>query len=623
MSNSEDTLTYPPIDPDHFDLIIVGTGLSESVIAAAASAVGKTVLHLDHNSFYGSHFASLSLEELASYLNSHSLPALPSTATTTASNDDPDHVVVDLIREPLYSDVEIVSRDSDDEDVKLLRENSRKFNVDLGGPRALFSAGKSIDLLLKSGAAQYLEFKGIDESLVYQANEGLVNVPDSRGAIFRDKSLSLKEKNQLMRFFKLVQQHLAVDDGQNESGEGHRISEEDLESPFVSFLDKMRLPPKIKSIILYAIAMVDYDQDNNEVCKDLLKTKDGIDRLAQYSSSVGRFPNAPGALLYPIYGEGELPQAFCRRAAVKGCIYETSSSFAVAKDFVMVAISWIFLSESQERSYGEAVFCVLVTVIVTMYLSGRKCSLHVNVLRMPVISVLMDKVTGFYKGVRLASGQNLYSDQLILDPSITISSPLSSFPRDFPTERLQLLSERDIKGMVARGICITRSSIKPDVSNLSMVYPPRSLYPEQVTSIRALQIGSNLAVCPGGVFVLYLSTLCTEVDEGKKLLKAAMDAHLSLPVTGNSESIPFDQSDGQNTKPIVIWSAFYIQNITIGKLESISSTPTPDGNLSYNDLLDAAEKLFSQMYPQEEFFPKTTSPEDTIDDDDNGITLES
>lgn len=34
-----------------------------------------------------------------------------------------------------------------------------------------------------------------------------------------------------------------------------------------------------------------------------------------------RFPNAPGAMIYPIYGQGELPQAFCRRAAVKGCIY--------------------------------------------------------------------------------------------------------------------------------------------------------------------------------------------------------------------------------------------------------------------------------------------------------------
>lgn len=34
--------------------------------------------------------------------------------------------------------------------------------------------------------------------------------------------------------------------------------------------------------------MLDYDQDNSEVCKDVFKTKDGIDRLAQYSSSIGR-----------------------------------------------------------------------------------------------------------------------------------------------------------------------------------------------------------------------------------------------------------------------------------------------------------------------------------------------
>ena len=38
-----------------------------------------------------------------------------------------------------------------------------------------------------------------------------------------------------------------------------------------------------------------------------------------------RFPNALGALVYPIYGQGELPQAFSRRAAVKGCIHVSSS----------------------------------------------------------------------------------------------------------------------------------------------------------------------------------------------------------------------------------------------------------------------------------------------------------
>lgn len=237
MTEAEEAaLSYPPIEPVNFDLIIIGTGLPESVIAAAASAVGKTILHLDPNSFYGSHFASLSLDDLTSYLNSP-----PKSITSTTASADSDDAVVDLVRQPLCSDVEIVSYGSDEESA-FLRENSRKFNLDLGGPRALFSADKTIDLLLKSGAAQYLEFKGIDESLVYDANEGLMNVPDSRGAIFRDKNLSLKEKNQLMRFFKLVQQHLS--DNADE-----RISEEDLESSFVSFLEKMRLPPKIKSYL--------------------------------------------------------------------------------------------------------------------------------------------------------------------------------------------------------------------------------------------------------------------------------------------------------------------------------------------------------------------------------------
>lgn len=41
-------------------------------------------------------------------------------------------------------------------------------------------------------------------------------------------------------------------------------------------------------IVLYAIAMAEYDQENADVCRSVLKTKDGIDRLALYHSSVGR-----------------------------------------------------------------------------------------------------------------------------------------------------------------------------------------------------------------------------------------------------------------------------------------------------------------------------------------------
>ncbi|KAF3965108.1 hypothetical protein CMV_010677 [Castanea mollissima] len=84
---SEDASSYPPIDPTNFDLIVLGTGLPESVIAAAASATGKTVLHLDPNPFYGSNYTSLSLQDLSSFLISHSAPP---PSPPSAPSDRPD-----------------------------------------------------------------------------------------------------------------------------------------------------------------------------------------------------------------------------------------------------------------------------------------------------------------------------------------------------------------------------------------------------------------------------------------------------------------------------------------------------------------------------------------------------
>jgi RAB protein geranylgeranyltransferase component A len=60
--------------------------------------------------------------------------------------------------------------------------------------------------MLKSEASKYVEFNSVDASFVGDGNGNgkLWNVPDSRAAIIKDKSLTLMEKNQLMRFFKLV-----------------------------------------------------------------------------------------------------------------------------------------------------------------------------------------------------------------------------------------------------------------------------------------------------------------------------------------------------------------------------------------------------------------------------------
>lgn len=54
--------------PNEFDLVVVGTGFSESIVAAAASRVGKTVLHVDENEFYGGYWASFNLDSFVSHL---------------------------------------------------------------------------------------------------------------------------------------------------------------------------------------------------------------------------------------------------------------------------------------------------------------------------------------------------------------------------------------------------------------------------------------------------------------------------------------------------------------------------------------------------------------------------
>ena len=106
-------------------------------------------------------------------------------------------------------------------------------------------------------------------------------------------------------------------------------------------------------IILYAIALANDKQDlNREDFGSVISTREGMQNLALYLTSVGRYDvifkliccsghrnifeldknviflcfhyryeNALGAFLYPLYGQGELPQAFSRCAAVKGALY--------------------------------------------------------------------------------------------------------------------------------------------------------------------------------------------------------------------------------------------------------------------------------------------------------------
>lgn len=372
-------------------------------------------------------------------------------------------------------------------------------------------------------------------------------MPDSREKIFKDRSLGPMERNRMMRFLKTAQAHIAAGDD-----EESRVSQEDLEIPFVEFLEKQKLSPRIRKIFLYAIALADYDQDGGEACKKVITTKEGMDKIALYIKSIGRFRNAVGAFIYPIYGHGELPQAFCRCAAVKGALY---------------------------------------------------------VLRMPVADLLLDEEKQ-YKGVKLASGQEIYSQQLVVEPSFTVPSSVSP-----PSEVFNVSS---ISEKVARGVCITNRSIHQDLSNILMIFPPKSLYPEQLTTLRALQLSSNVSVCPPGMFVVYFSTPCDDVTLGKECIHAALNAVFTNPNLNDTDGSTTENEDPKESKPKLLWSTVYAQELTQPSFGTFYSCPMPDAKIDYGDLLDSTMKLFSRMYPQEEFLPGTPASE--IAEDDSSLS---
>lgn len=64
-------------DDELYDLVIEGTGLTESILSAAAAWAGKKVIHIDKNNFYGSHWASLSIIDFDEWVQQHSANGSP------------------------------------------------------------------------------------------------------------------------------------------------------------------------------------------------------------------------------------------------------------------------------------------------------------------------------------------------------------------------------------------------------------------------------------------------------------------------------------------------------------------------------------------------------------------
>ncbi|CAH0560561.1 unnamed protein product [Brassicogethes aeneus] len=301
--------------PTNFDVVVVGTGIIESIISAAASRIGKTVLHVDSNNFYGGlsssfnleSFLKLNIEKRKSICMEHS--SLNDTETFFPINnsdftlDEVTHQWNITNKNKNYSDEE----NSAQEDIiakeicakkwlkdDLLKE-SRKFNIDLT-PKVQYARGDFIELLISSNIARYSEYRSITRVLTW-FNNTLEVVPCSRSDIFANNKISIIEKRILMKFF------TSLDDNED------LIIKDYASKTYKCFLTDKKLSKNLIHYILYAIS----NSTDSTLCLE------GIGNTKKFLKSLGRFGKTP--FLYSMFGSGDLPQEFCRLSAVFGSVF--------------------------------------------------------------------------------------------------------------------------------------------------------------------------------------------------------------------------------------------------------------------------------------------------------------
>jgi RAB protein geranylgeranyltransferase component A len=155
--------------------------LNKGTFCSALAKSGRSVLHLDENSYYGGSEASLSLEELYEWAEQRA---------SEGSSDASDYL---LNERSLVSHVEHSSLSDD------LKRLSRRYSLSLS-PSLVPSVGPFIDTLVNSGVSKYSNFKLLDAVGIYDRETGLSRVPMNKESIFKDGKLSLVDKRRLMKF---------------------------------------------------------------------------------------------------------------------------------------------------------------------------------------------------------------------------------------------------------------------------------------------------------------------------------------------------------------------------------------------------------------------------------------
>nr|XP_034492045.1 rab proteins geranylgeranyltransferase component A 2 isoform X2 [Marmota flaviventris] len=571
--------------PTEFDVVIIGTGLPESILAAACSRSGQRVLHIDSRSYYGGNWASFSFSGLLSWLQEYQ---------QNRDTEEENTAWQDLIHET-EEGVTLCKKDETIQHIEVFcyASQDKEHNVqEIGAlqksPSSMASSTliESVDsaCLPKERDSSYftsyeisaqhtqksdkdisLEVTDIQESLekdktcIHTISGGskgenkptiednidqpkrnritypliveegrrfnidlVEQVPCSRADVFNSKELTMVEKRMLMKFLTFC---LDYEQQPDEYQDFKQCS-------FSEYLKTKKLTPSLQHFILHSIAMT-----SESSCSTL----DGLKATKNFLQCLGRFGNTP--FLFPLYGQGEIPQCFCRMCAVFGGIY---------------------------------------------------C------LRHKVQCLVVDKESGRCKAIIDHLGQRINAKYFIVEDSYLSQETCSNVQYK----------------QISRAILITDQSVLKTESDQQisiLIVPPVE---SGTCSVRVTELCSSTMTCMKDTYLVHLT--CASSKTAREDLESVVKKLFT----------PFTETKVEKEelgKPRLLWALYFNMRDSSGiSRSSYDGLPSnvyvcsgPDCGLGNEHAVKQAETLFQEIFPGEEFCPPPPNPEDIIFDGDD------
>ncbi|KAK2827450.1 hypothetical protein Q7C36_018376 [Tachysurus vachellii] len=597
--------------PSEFDVIILGTGLTESVIAAACSRVGQRVLHLDRRNYYAGNWSSFTFNGLLSWIEEYKAQQeIPSTKSEQGWNDqikDEEEVIFLSSVDSSISNLEVFSYDS---------EESKD-----------------------------------DE----QPNASLVNsLPEAT-----EETNGCHIEAQDMDSFNSCTQGDA--DPQNLEGNEQTSNSQDTCQSKEEIKDQqtIRSPEQaleVKKKITYAKLLKEGRRFNIDLVSKLLYSRGLLVDLL-IKSNVSRYAEFKNVSCILTYHNGKVEQVPCSRADVFGSKQLTVVEKRMLMKFLTFCLDFEQHPEQfqdfTEMPFAEFLKCKNLTENLQHFIlhsiamvsqdaptnTGLKATQHflrclgrygntpflfplyglgeipqcfcrmcavfggIYCLRHSVHCLVVDKESGKCKAVIDTHGQRISCSHFVVE---------DSYIRD--EQRAQTTYRQ-----ISRAVVITDRSILPSESDqqiLLVTVPP--LEPSS-PAVRMVELSSSSMTCMPGTHLVHLT--CSSSDSAHDDLAPVISRLFHVPSSCKEESVGSEE----NEKPVVLWVMYFNMRDTSGLDSSSYNLPSnihvctgPDDSLGSDYSINLAELVFHRLLPDEEFCPPAPNPEDIIYDGDQG-----